>query len=118
MQTGIWDEGTFKEYIKDPKRKYRGPKWLSRGLRTRRKSTICGASSSSSDRMARRNEQFSPRFPMLGMATSLLFELPVMPGGGRTNNQSVRESSEERRLASQDQDDVMRRLLFGILINA
>jgi cytochrome c2 len=41
-----------------------------------------------------------------------------VPGGGRTNTQPVRESSEERRLGSQDQDDVMQRLLFGILTNA
>src|ERR1700687_3382912 len=45
----VWDEGTFKEYIKDPKakipgkipkRRFRGPKWCFRGLRTRRMPTI------------------------------------------------------------------------------
>ena len=33
----VWDEGTFKEYIKNPMAKIRAPKWRLRGLRTRRK---------------------------------------------------------------------------------
>ena len=61
----VWDEGTFKEYIKDPKAKIPGTKMVFPGLRTRRKPKICGASSSSSDRTARRNEQFSSRFNLI-----------------------------------------------------
>ena len=57
----VWDEATFKEYIKDPKAKIPGTNGCFRGLRTRRKPTICGVTSSSSDRTARRNEQFSCR---------------------------------------------------------
>src|SRR6516165_742613 len=59
----VGDEATFKEYSKIPKQRFRGQRWFSRGLRTRRKSTIYGASSSSLDRMARRSEQFSPSIP-------------------------------------------------------
>src|SRR5215471_10716175 len=50
---------------KIPRRRFRAPKWCFRGLRTRRKPMICGASSSSSDRTARRNEQFSSRFNLI-----------------------------------------------------
>src|SRR5215472_3762127 len=66
----VWDEGTFKNTSKIPRRRSRGPKWFFRGLRTRRKSTICGATSSSSDRMARRNEQYSRGVPMLATSDS------------------------------------------------
>src|SRR5947207_15520458 len=50
---------------KIPRRRFRAPKWCFRGLRTRRRLTICGASSSSSDRTAKRNEQFSYLFNLI-----------------------------------------------------
>src|SRR5215470_10495576 len=42
---------------KIPRRRFRAPRWCFRGLRTRRTPRICGASSSSSDRTARRNDR-------------------------------------------------------------
>src|SRR5262249_58820636 len=42
----VWDEGPSRNTSKIPRRRSRGPKWFFRGLRTRRKSTICGATSS------------------------------------------------------------------------
>jgi hypothetical protein len=67
------------------RRRFRVPKWCFRGLRTRRTPTICGATSSSSDRTARRNKQFSPRFPMLG-------KWPHQPLGDRSGRPLCRET--------------------------
>src|ERR1700680_1165241 len=50
---------------KIPRRRFRAPKWCFRGLRMRRTPKICGASLSSSDQTARRNEQFSSRFNLI-----------------------------------------------------
>src|SRR5712692_3483235 len=58
-------KGPSRNTSKIPRRRFRAPKWCFRGLRTRRKPKICGASSSSSDRTARRNEQFSSRFILI-----------------------------------------------------
>src|SRR5712692_1510259 len=58
-------KGPSRNTSKIPWRRFRAPKWRFRGLRTRRKPKICGASSSSSDRTARRNEQFSSRFILI-----------------------------------------------------
>src|SRR5882724_18908 len=68
-------KGPSRNTSKIPRRRFRAPKWCFRGLRTRRKPKICGASSSSSDRTARRNEQFSSRF-------NLIIESVVDRGGG------------------------------------
>jgi cytochrome c len=51
----VWDEGTFKEYIKDPKAKIPGTKMVFPGIKNEKDADDCGASSNSSDRTARRN---------------------------------------------------------------
>src|SRR5437870_1113064 len=58
-------KGPSRNTSKIPRRRFPAPKWCFRGLRTRRKPKICGASSSSSDRTARRNKQFSSRFNLI-----------------------------------------------------
>ena len=44
----VWNEATFKEYIKDPKAKSRARKWLSPASRTIRRSTTFGPTSNNS----------------------------------------------------------------------
>ena len=89
----VWDEGTFKEYIKDPKAKIPGTKMVFPGIKNEKEIDDYGASSSSLDRMARRSEQFSPSIPNARHIKSRpLFGSPVMPGGRESvNNQPVRE---------------------------
>ena len=44
----VWNEATFKEYIKDPKAKSRARKWFSPASRTIRRSTTFGPTSNNS----------------------------------------------------------------------
>src|SRR6516164_6055727 len=58
----VWNEATFKDYIRSPQAKVRGQKWRSPASPTPKRSTICGPISNNSMLMARSKNRSAPAY--------------------------------------------------------